>query len=1004
MPKFACLLFFCFLFGAQLNAQNTIGVPNIINYPKELFKAGSQNWNIAQDKNGIMYFANNYGLLSFDGAFWRTYELPNKTIVRSVSIAPDGRVYVGGQAEFGYFFPDKKGELTYTSLTRMLPEKDHDFADVWNVILFQDKVFFRSNKQIIEYDHHKLIVHHSINWNFLGTACSRLLAYEYNSGLVTYQNGKWKPFIKLGELPRRTQIRAAIAIGQDSILLPTEQHGFYLLKHDTVTKLEWPGLATITDKNPMGACLIAPDKIAVITNLAGCFIINKKGEIIQRFSKQEGIQNNNILSVFLDQDKNLWLGLDNGIDLISYSNAIKNIYPDNDERNAGYTSIIHDNHLYMGVSTGLYKIDLDYENKDISNVKGSFSFVENSKGQVWGLSEVNGRLLMGHNRGAFLIDDNNATVLDNKTGFWFFQPLYKQAPSPVIVAGTYNGVRFYECKDGVFLNPSIHSDFESARLFVIDDDNILAAHPYKGLYIVNAHDYHAPVAKVYLDKKGVLSSNHNKIFRINGKIILTSDKGIFEFDRTSRDFVPATWLAKIFENITVSYLTQDKYGNIWFCSDKKIGIVDRSTGVPKPVFISELNDKIVSGGYEHINVIDSNNIIVGAEKGFFHINYAAYQKNKQQLQVLIRKIQSPTLKNGLIFGGYGSSLASPGIRYQGNSLHFEFSTPFYGQRHHIEYSYYLSGFDKGWSAWSDRTEKDYTNLPAGNYIFKVKCRNNETNESVITAYSFTILPPWYQSWWAYTIYALLLFSLLYLFYKRQQFKYKKLQELKLLEQQRKYDEEQKQLQYQHQLEMEQNEKEIIRLKNAKLQAEIEQKNLEEEQKQLQFLHQLEVEKNEKEIIALRNEKLQSEVDHKNSELASSAMNLVRKMEMLSKLKADLVQYKETPGTEKSSKEFQKIIKTIDKELDHDHEWEQFAIHFDNVHTNYLKKLKEQYPDLTASELKLAAYLRLSISTKEIAQLMNISVRGVETSRYRLRKKLGLSNETNLFDFLISVTN
>jgi DNA-binding CsgD family transcriptional regulator len=166
---------------------------------------------------------------------------------------------------------------------------------------------------------------------------------------------------------------------------------------------------------------------------------------------------------------------------------------------------------------------------------------------------------------------------------------------------------------------------------------------------------------------------------------------------------------------------------------------------------------------------------------------------------------------------------------------------------------------------------------------------------------------------------------------------------------------------------------------------------------------LEVEKNEKGIIALRNEKLQSEIDHKNSELASSAMNLVHKMEMLSKLKADLVQYKETPEKEKSVKEFQKIIKTIDKELDHDHEWEQFAIHFDNVHTNYLKKLKEQYPDLTASELKLAAYLRLSITTKEIAQLMNISIRGVETSRYRLRKKLGLTNETNLFDFLISVT-
>ena len=92
------------------------------------------------------------------------------------------------------------------------------------------------------------------------------------------------------------------------------------------------------------------------------------------------------------------------------------------------------------------------------------------------------------------------------------------------------------------------------------------------------------------------------------------------------------------------------------------------------------------------------------------------------------------------------------------------------------------------------------------------------------------------------------------------------------------------------------------------------------------------------------------------------------------------------------------------ELSHAQEWEQFARHFDNVHTDYLKKLKEFCPDLTTAELKLAAYLRLSLSTKEIAQLMNISTRGVETSRYRLRKKLGLTNaDANLYEFLINIT-
>ncbi len=134
------------------------------------------------------------------------------------------------------------------------------------------------------------------------------------------------------------------------------------------------------------------------------------------------------------------------------------------------------------------------------------------------------------------------------------------------------------------------------------------------------------------------------------------------------------------------------------------------------------------------------------------------------------------------------------------------------------------------------------------------------------------------------------------------------------------------------------------------------------------------------------------------------MNLVHKVEILTRIKGDLIQFKETTLAEKGTKEFQKIIKVIDGELNNAQEWEQFAHHFDSVHSNYLKKLKEHCPELSTSELKLAAYLRLNLSTKEIAQLMNISTRGVETSRYRLRKKLGLTNEeSNLFSFLTNIT-
>jgi DNA-binding CsgD family transcriptional regulator len=287
-------------------------------------------------------------------------------------------------------------------------------------------------------------------------------------------------------------------------------------------------------------------------------------------------------------------------------------------------------------------------------------------------------------------------------------------------------------------------------------------------------------------------------------------------------------------------------------------------------------------------------------------------------------------------------------------LHFEYSATLFGQQSNIEYSYLLKGFDKAWSSWSSRPEKEYTNLPAGQYVFQVKARNNLGNESVVATYSFTILPPWYQTVWAYLVYALILVGFAYYLNLRHR--------KKLLQQKEEY---------------------------------------EEQQRQLQYMHQLELEKNEKEIVKLRNEKLESEIGHKNSELANSAMHLVQKREMLGKIRDDLNTLLKKIDNEQISNQFKKLLKLLGEDSKMDDNWEQFAHHFDKVHTDFLVVLKNRYPGLTANELKLCAYVRMNLSSKEIAQLMNISIRGVEIGRYRLRKKLGLPTEMNLFEFLLN---
>ncbi|MBK6938351.1 MAG: hypothetical protein IPH18_16945 [Chitinophagaceae bacterium] len=177
---------------------------------------------------------------------------------------------------------------------------------------------------------------------------------------------------------------------------------------------------------------------------------------------------------------------------------------------------------------------------------------------------------------------------------------------------------------------------------------------------------------------------------------------------------------------------------------------------------------------------------------------------------------------------------------------------------------------------------------------------------------------------------------------------------------------------------------------------------EEEQRKLQYIHDLEISKTESELIALQNEKLASEITYKNSELASSAMHLAKKGELLTKVKGELSHVMKKLDNEQAINELKKMIKSLNEDENIDQEWENFTKHFDKVHGDFIIKLKEKHPSLTGNELKLCTYLRMNLSTKEIAQLMNISVRGVEISRYRLRKKLGIQQETSLFDYLINL--
>ena len=149
------------------------------------------------------------------------------------------------------------------------------------------------------------------------------------------------------------------------------------------------------------------------------------------------------------------------------------------------------------------------------------------------------------------------------------------------------------------------------------------------------------------------------------------------------------------------------------------------------------------------------------------------------------------------------------------------------------------------------------------------------------------------------------------------------------------------------------------------------------------------------LISIKNEKLQQDIEGKNRELAISTMSMIKKNQFLSRLKKDL-------KNSDSMQNISSVIRVIDRNLNNTDDWKFFEEAFNNADKDFLKKVKQSHQSLTNNDLRLCAYLRLNLSSKKIAPLLNISLSSVEIKRYRLRKKMNLSRNQGLTDYLLTL--
>ncbi|WP_345955832.1 triple tyrosine motif-containing protein [Mucilaginibacter sp. PAMB04168] len=589
--------------------------------------------------------------------------------------------------------------------------------------------------------------------------------------------------------------------------------------------------------------------------------------------------------------------------------------------------------------------------------------VANSQGQVWDLSLLDGQLFCGHNNGTFKVVGDRIERISAMNGGWTIKRL--NSNPNFLIQGTYNGLALYNKNAaGKWVLKGAIAGFDEPSRHVEQDSkgDIWVSNAYKGLSkLTLSTDYKKVIAKRAFDEKNGLPGDYNiNVFNLENKIVFSSSSGFYTYDELSNRFSKYVVLNKKLG----SFATSNKIINAgahkyWFINHGKMALVDFSQPGKLPIDntrFSVLDGRMVQS-YENISRISNSVYLISVDDGFVIYDAAgddAKNVSSKLPAVLIRRIDDITDRYKTLSEN-GSTGALLKVTNNRNNLRIAYALPYYRQAH-VRFQYFLEGYSKQWSDWSAATQKDFTNLATGSYIFKVRARINHAVMSPVSRFDFEVLPPWYASKWAYILYMLLIGVLVLI------------------------------------------SKKLYRRKLAKDHQRIAKQMQREQDEKLK----VEAEATEREIHRLQTEKLQSELNAKNRELSNSALSVAYKNELLQKLSDELAKLKDENGKRLPTDQINKVQKVINDGMNDERDWNLFEKSFNEAHENFFKKLKAQHPELVPNDVKLCAYLRMNMSSKELSSLLNITLRGVEIRRYRLRKKLNIPHDKNLVEFLMEL--
>ena len=760
------------------HAQET-GKPFMTIFPSKDINGHVQNWAIMQDRRGVMYIGDGFGVQEYDGSTWRLILSPNESFGRSLAIDDNGRIFVGSSGMLGYLEPDKVGTMRYVSLLDYIKPEDQVFNYVWSAHATPDGVYFQTRERLFLFHHPATadpgkpsnswdvkVWKPQENFGYTFWIDKTLYVQQQGTGLMKMAGDSLVP-VPGGDqfADDRIQIFLPFLGKPGSYLIGTFNRGLFIWDGDQFHRFHTSS-DSLLEEGTLYTGAVLPDSCFAFGTMArGMFIIDRKGKTRLHLTLDDGLLSNTVSVLFVDQAGNLWAAMDGGIVILEYNSPLVKFDLPAGSSPTDFSR--HDNKLYTSANTGVAYLD---------PTDSRFKFLPGMKGntQSFYFSKIGKSLYVVTGSGICRIQGNKATQIfeANAIDFVFLYLVPSRQDPNTIFGNLTSGMALLrynqEDPDNLRLIGRIPAIQEYIRYMVEPEPGVLWLSSLdKGPIRLTfaGPGFTNPIVEKFNNRNDLPGGGITIYNTVRGLAFLTK-RGVYKFDPDKKTFSPDPFYkdVKVGRNSDEGVIVSDQKGNIWANFGSETVLFEKQQNgdylLKKEILSRFADDPAVSifpekDGYTWFGTTNYA-IRLAPGKAF---------RETLSFKTLIRRVTIAS--DSIVYDGNQSidrnpaDSSGPAVSYRYNAMRFYYSVPFYSSPKTNEFRSWLEGFDKGWSVWKRETSREYTNLPAGRYRFHVQAKNIFNQESQEAIYTFTILHPWYSAWWAYIAYIIVGAGVLY---------------------------------------------------------------------------------------------------------------------------------------------------------------------------------------------------------------------------------------------------